>query len=165
MSVEMLTGAGPVASGPIVFCCAALNGPRRREGGDGGFAALSLMLGLAVVVLPVLVVVLSLPVWLERAAAAQDAARLAARQLASNGSWARGSSCAQTVVGELAQAEGWGPGTYFLAMSGSVVPGGTVVASVYVAMPLAALPGLGELGDVTYRAVSVDHVDSYRSGT
>jgi hypothetical protein len=131
---------------------------------NGGFAALSLMLGLAFVVMPVLVLVLSLPVWLERAAAAQDAARLAARELATAPDWAEGTSQAQSVVWQLAKAEGWSAASYSLDFAGTLMPAGTVSARVRVAVPVTVVPFLGPVGHVEYSAVSVAHVDSYRSG-
>ncbi|HET9059834.1 MAG TPA: hypothetical protein VFN61_07925 [Acidimicrobiales bacterium] len=121
------------------------------------------MLGLALVVLPVMVMVLSLPVWLERAAAAQDAARLAARALAMAPGWAEGTNQAQAIVQELAQSEGWSSRTYSLHLGGALEPAGTVSATVVVAVPVTVVPFLGPVGSVEYSAVSVEHVDTYRS--
>lgn len=134
----------------------------RLGGGERGVATpLSLVLGLAFIVLPVMALVLAVPTWEQRAVDAQDAARVGARALATASSWSGGESSASLAVEEVLLADGLPAGDVRVAFGGSLAPGGTVTASVTVVVPAGLLPGLGAIGQLHYTARSTDHVDSY----
>ena len=93
---------------------------------------LTLMLGVGFIVLPVLVLVLTLPAWEQRTVDAQDAARNAARALVTQGDWAQGVSAAEQAVDEAVASAGLATGDVSVVLSGSLDPGGSVTASVTV---------------------------------
>jgi hypothetical protein len=123
------------------------------------------MLGVGFIVLPVLVLVLTLPAWEQRAVDAQDAARNAARALATAGDWAQGEMAADQVVYEMVTSDGLEAGDVSTQLTGSLDPGGTVTASVTVLVPAGNVPGLGFIGALHYTASSTEHVDSYRASS
>jgi|GEM_PF-2159022 len=138
----------------------------RRHAPDAGAATpLSLLLGMAFVVLPVMVLVLSVPTWEQRAVDAQDAARAAARALASATSVQSAESSAGAAVQAVMEADGLAASQYTASLSGELVPGATVRATVSVEVPIGELPGLGAMGDLHYTASSTAHVDSYEDST
>jgi protein-disulfide isomerase len=131
----------------------------------GSAVPLSLLLGTALIVLPVVVLVLTLPTWEQRAVDAQDAARTAARALVTADDWGDGVSAADEAVTQLVAGDGLPPTDLSVSYSGSFVPGGSVTAAVTVVIPAGNLPGLGFVGQLHYTASSTDHVDSYRDSS
>jgi hypothetical protein len=136
---------------------------RRRPVRDDAGAAtpLSLMLGVGLIVLPVMVLVLTVPTWEQRSVDAQDAARAAARALAMAANWSSGEVSADEVVNEVLYGDGLPGGAVNVAYSGSLVPGSTVTASVTIVVPAGVVPGLGSIGELHDTASSTEHVDSY----
>jgi hypothetical protein len=119
------------------------------------------MLGIAFVVLPVMVLVLVLPTWEQRAVDAQDAARNAARSLVEAVNWGAGVAAASQTILAAAEADGLPPDDISVSCSGSLSPGSAVTVSVTVAVPVGDVPGLGAVGTLHYTASSTEHVDSY----
>jgi hypothetical protein len=115
------------------------------------------------IVLPVLVLVLTLPTWEQRAVDAQDAARDAARALAMAADWPQGVSAADQAVYGIVTSDGLVAGDVSVHLAGSLDPGATVTASVTVLVPAGNVPGLGPIGGLHYTASSTQHVDLYRS--
>jgi hypothetical protein len=133
-----------------------------EAGADAGVATpLTLLLGMALVVLPVMVLVLSVPYWEQRAVDAQDAARAAVRALASATSSESGELYANQVVATVMEGDGLPAGEFEASYSGDLVPGGVVKATVSVEVPVGVFPGLGAMGDLRYSASSEAHIDSY----
>jgi hypothetical protein len=135
---------------------------KARAIGDAGFAPLSLVLGLGLLVIPVLLLVLTIPTWIDRSVDARDAAANAARALATADTWADGQAAARQAVTEIATNDGISPADIQAGYSGSLVPGGTVTATITVTIPAGVVPGVGHYGTVHYTASSTQHVDSYR---
>ncbi len=133
----------------------------RRDEGEA--TALSLALGVGFIVLPVLVLVLSVPVWEQRVVDAQDAARAAARALAVAPDWAAGAMAADSAARDLLQGDGVGASQASLDLRGSLAPGSTVTAVVTVQVPVGVLPGVGRVGHLQYSATSSQTVSMYRS--
>jgi hypothetical protein len=131
----------------------------------GSAIPLSLLLGTTLIVMPVMLLVLTLPTWEQRAVDAQDAARSAARALVTADNWEDGVSAANETVSQLAAGDGLPPGDLSVTYSGSLDPGGTVSVAVTVVMPAGNLPGLGFVGELHYTASSTEHVDSYRDSS
>ena len=136
---------------------------RRRRGDEGEVTALALALGVGFIVLPVLVLVLSVPVWEQRVVDAQDAARAAARALAVAPDWEAGALAADGAVRDLLQPDGVAAWQTTVDLSGSLEPGSTVTAVVTVQVPVGVVPGVGRVGNVAYSAVSRQRVSMYRS--
>jgi len=138
-----------------------------------GTASLELALGMAVLVIPAVMVVISFSTWLEarsfvRAAAAEGAR---AAVLAEADAAAAGSA----VVSDMATGRGFGDGQVRVSMCGGpewaagfgsgtcvIERGGFVVAAVSVDVPLVTTPW-GEVGGVTVSFVHSEPVDAYRS--
>ena len=78
------------------------------------------MLGLGLIVLPIMVLVLTLPAWEQRAVDAQDAARSAARALVTADTWSDAVSAADTVVSQVVQGDGLVPSDVTVQYSGSL---------------------------------------------
>jgi hypothetical protein len=129
---------------------------------QGTATPLSLVLGLGLIVMPVLVLVLTLPTWEQRTVDAQDAARDAARALVMADDWGDGVAAADQAVYEIVSSDGLVPGDVSLRLAGSLAPGATVTASVTVLVPAGNFPGLGFIGTLHYTASSTEHVDASR---
>jgi len=134
---------------------------RRDE--RGAASALTLMLGVGLIVLPVMVLVLTLPAWEQRAVDAQDVARTAARALAVSSNWQQGEVSANQAIAEIEAGDGLPPSDVSVSYAGSLDPGSAITVSVSVAIPAGNLPGLGFVGTLHYSATSTEHVDSYGS--
>ena len=87
-----------------------------------------MMLGVTLVVIPVLLLVLTIPTWLERSVDARDAAANAARALATANTWAAGTAAANQTVTELMTGDGLNPSDVEVSYGGSLNPGATVTA-------------------------------------
>ena len=131
----------------------------------GSAIPLTLLLGTTLIVMPVMVLVLTLPTWEQRAVDAQDAARTAARALVTADDWDDGISAADEAVSQLVAGDGLPPSDLTVTYSGSLNPGGTVSAAVTVVIPAGNFPGLGFVGALHYTASSTEHVDSYRDSS
>lgn len=137
---------------------------QRDEPERGSATPLTLLLGLLFIVFPVVVVVLSVPAWEERAVDAQDAARVAVRALATADDWADGIATAQEAVWMVTDGDGVPVNDVEIEFGGSLTPGAEVTAEVTVVMPATSVPFVGQVGSISYTAVSTAHVDSYRAG-
>jgi hypothetical protein len=131
----------------------------------GSAIPFTLLLGTTLIVMPVMVLVLTLPTWEQRAVDAQDAARAAARALVMADTWDDGISAADDAVSQLVAGDGLPPADLSITYSGSLDPGATVSAAVTVVIPAGNFPGLGFVGTLHYTASSTEHVDSYRDSS
>lgn len=134
--------------------------PRRTERGT---AALELPLAVGLLLVPVALVVVSLPAWPERQTLARAAAAEASRAVALAASWDEGVAEAQAVVADAARNAGFGPGDLTLDLTGGLERGATVTASVTVDMPALPLPLVGTVGRWSWTADHTERVDDYRS--
>ena len=129
---------------------------------EAGFAPLTMTLGVCLVVIPVLLLVLTIPTWLERSVDARDAASDAARVIATANTWAAGTAAANQTVAQAVTNDGLNPADVTVSYTGSLDPGDTVTATVTVTLPAGVVPGVGRYGTIHYTATSTQHVDSYR---
>lgn len=131
-----------------------------------GFAAVEFVAGLALLVLPVAVLVVSLPVWAETQSAARSIVRETARVLALAEDDTAGRAAAASTAVTMAENLGvpllGGP-----RFDGSVegLPGreAEVSASITVRLPLVPLPLLEDLTAVAWTVDHRESVDVYRS--
>ena len=158
---EWARGGRLVTAGRRVRSC-RVTAPGNEK---GAATPLTLMLGLTLVVFPVMILVLTLPAWEQRAVDAEDAARAAARVLAAAPNWASGRAAAGEAIGELAYNDGLSLSDITVTYSGDLAPGGSVTASVTVVVPAGEVPGLGSVGHLHYTASSTEHVDTYEGST
>ncbi|HEX9316165.1 MAG TPA: hypothetical protein VN986_04680 [Actinomycetota bacterium] len=130
---------------------------------EEGYVSLELVLGLALLVLPIALIVLTLPTWLAR----QNLARLAAQQAARTGviaaSPGEGAMAAGSVVADAGLdpardvSVAWDPASNFAR-------GGLVTVHVTVESPAIDIPFLGRFGSFPLTASFSERVDPYRSG-
>ena len=137
-----------------------------RRGRDaGGFAAIELSAGVAVLVLPVALLVLGLPQWSARQGVARVAARDAARVVTLLG-WCDVAS-ADAAVGRVATRAGLGSDALQVVLdcaSGAPLPrDSSVTARVTVGMPLLDVPGVGSAPGCSWTAGHREPTDPYGS--
>ncbi|MDQ3974201.1 MAG: hypothetical protein M3276_07685 [Actinomycetota bacterium] len=120
-------------------------------------------LGVGLLVLPIAVLVLSLPTWAERQNMARLAAQEAARTLALASDWESGTAAAAAVVGEFAANHGLEPAAVVVSFDGYLTRGGAVTAHVTAAFPTTVFPGIGTVGSFSWTTSHTEHVDNYRS--
>ncbi|HXY92567.1 MAG TPA: hypothetical protein VEP49_08840 [Acidimicrobiia bacterium] len=138
---------------------------KAQLGGDAGFVALELALGVAVLLLPVAAIVLTIPTWSERQTTARAIAREVARIVARDG------LCDTVVATGLATVMAANLGVrrddvtvdLECAPGAPLPPGGSVQVDVTVRMPAVHLPALGTIGEWRWTARHREPVDLYGS--
>jgi hypothetical protein len=132
---------------------------------ESGFVATEFAFGVAVLVLPVALLVLTFPRWSERQVTARVIAREVARRTARDGVCDRGAALA--VGATMARNLGVTPGDVQVdlacAEGAGLVPGSDIEARVTVAMPAVQLPGVGAVGAWSWTARHREPVDRYVS--
>jgi hypothetical protein len=136
---------------------------RRYRNEESGFAPLTMALGVSLLVIPVLLVVLTLPSWEERTVDAKDMAANAARILASASGWQPGITQADQTIAEMAANQGIPTGQINVSYHGSLNPGATITVDLTVTIPAGTIPAIGSFGTFHYTASSTQHIDSYKS--
>jgi hypothetical protein len=125
-------------------------------------------MGIALLLLPVTLVVLTFPTWAERRSMAHSVAYEAARAVARSRDWVAGKARAEQIAGEIAENYemerwevelGWQPDRG----ASQVQRGEKVTAVVTVWAPGLFVPGLGDVGRRKLRATHTETVDRYRS--
>jgi hypothetical protein len=139
----------------------------RRHGRsrEGGYVAAELALGVGLLVFPVALLVLTLPTWSERQTTARSIAREVSRVVAVEGVCDRGRA-AETGL-DMARNLGLAPSGVDVQLDcvpgGRLPRGGSVRASVTVAVPAVTFPGIGSVGAWSWTAHHSEPVDQYRS--
>jgi hypothetical protein len=134
---------------------------RRRD--CDGFVALEWVAAIALLLLPVVVLVATLPGWAERRHAATVAAREAARVLERD--WPNASPiAAELVARSIAGDHGVdGRDVDVRVVAAGESRGSLVRVDVRVRMPAVDVPGLARVVGWTYTATSTRRIDDYRS--
>jgi hypothetical protein len=130
---------------------------------EAGFVATELAAGVALLVLPVALLVLTFPRWSERQTTARAIAREVARRSARDGVCDRGaaSDLAVTMARNLGVAPRDVRVDLTCADGTGLAPGSDVEARVTVAMPAVQVPGLGAVGAWSWTASHREPVDRY----
>jgi hypothetical protein len=128
---------------------------------DRGFVAVEWVAAIAVLLLPVVVLVATLPSWAER----RHAATVAAREAAAGAVVAAAvdPERAQEVGREVARNYGIDTADVDVEVRAGAARGEYVTVEVHVRMPAIAVPGLVEAGAWTYTATQHRRLDDYRS--
>ncbi len=131
--------------------------------GESGFVATELAFGVAVLVVPVALLVLTLPRWSERQSAARVISREVARRAARDGVCDRGA--AQALGATMARNLGVAPRDVAVDLACDdgfeLAPGSDVEARVTVAMPAVQVPAVGAVGAWSWTARHREPVDRY----
>ena len=136
------------------------------RGRESGFVATELVLGLGLLVLPVALLVLTLPGWSERQVTARVISREVARRAAREG--VCDVAAARALTATMAANLGVPSSDLSTAVScadGAVLaPGSDVEARVTVRMPAVEVPGIGAVGAWSWTARHREPVDRYAAG-
>jgi hypothetical protein len=132
---------------------------------EGGYVAAELALGIGLLVFPVALLVLTLPTWSERQTTARSIAHEVSRVVAVAGVCDR--ERAAETGHDMARNLGLVPRDVDVQLDcvpgGRLPRGGSVRASVTVAVPAVTLPGIGSVGAWSWTAHHSEPVDQYRS--
>ena len=132
---------------------------------DGAaYAAVEMVLVLALILLPLLAGLAQVPRWVDARSTADLAAQEAARQLVLADSWDEGVVSAENVVTEIVGNRGVDVGSVErVSISGDLQRGGTVVVTVTIAVPPVVLPGFGPVGGtISLTRSAAERVEDYR---
>ena len=135
-----------------------------RRDDDRGFVATELVLGIAVLVLPVVAIVLTIPTWSERQTTARVIAREVARAVARSG--VCDERFAADSAAEMGASLGLDPPARIsldCSAGSELAPGSDLQVSVTVTMPAVHVPALGSIGVWTWTARHRQPVDRYGS--
>jgi hypothetical protein len=131
---------------------------------DRGFVATEFVLGIGVLLVPVAMLVLTLPSWSERQSTARSIAREAGRSIAVAG-WCDGAH-AQRVSDVMSDNLGVASRDVSVTLDcapGRLPRGGEVEVRVTVVMPAVSIPGITDVARWHWTAVHRHPVDPYRS--
>ena len=138
-------------------------GTRSREARERGFVVVEFVAGIAFLVLPVALLVLSLPSWAERQSVARVVAREVGRTVARDGRCSAGD--AQQLATVVAVNHGLAARDVSVTLGcvqGAVLPaGGFVVVAATVSEPGLRVPGIGSIGEWSFTARHAEPVDRY----
>lgn len=136
---------------------------RRAVGArERGFVAIELLLAIGLLLLPVVLLVASLPQWTERQHAATAAADDAAR--AAVAAWpASGAGSARTAALDVLETYGVSSADVHVSVSPPPERGGLLSVTVTVRMPAIAVPLLAHAGSWSWTARESRRIDDYRS--
>jgi len=132
---------------------------------ESGFVATELAFGVAVLVLPIALLVLTFPRWSERQVTARVIGREVARRAARDGICDVGD--ARALGATMARNLGVAPDDVTVDLScadgAGLAPGGDVEATVTITMPAVQMPGVGAVGAWSWTARHREPVDRYVS--
>lgn len=131
--------------------------------GEHGAVPLELALGVGLLVLPIAALVIVFPTWAERQSMARLAAQEAARTVVLADDWAAGTEAGGRLAHQIARNHELEPDDLSISFTGSLARGAVVRASVTVAFPLVAVPGIGDAGGWSWTVTHAERVDDYRS--
>jgi hypothetical protein len=134
---------------------------RHATRGEGGFVAIEWVAAVAFLLLPVVVLVATLPGWVERRHAATIAAREAASAAVLRAQVDPSAARARAV--DVARNYGINGDDVAVSVRAGARRGEYVTVDVSVRMPAIAVPGLVEAGSWTYTATQHRRLDDYRS--
>ena len=132
---------------------------------ESGFVATEFAFGVAVLVLPVALLVLTFPRWSERQVTARVIGREVTRRAARDGICDR--AAARALGSTMARNLGVTPADVSVELTcvdgAGLVPGSDVEASVTIDMPAVQVPGIGAVGAWTWTARHREPVDRHVS--
>lgn len=132
---------------------------------ERGSSPIELVLGIALLLIPASLVVMSLVPWVERQIVARVAAREAARVVVLADDPAEAADQVGDLVDQIGGNYGLARDEISVRLTGDLVRGSVVVAEVTVQIPLLQVPGIGSrLGPAPSWTVShSERIDDYRS--
>ena len=131
----------------------------RARRSQRGFIAVEYALALGLILVPVGLLVITLPAWPERQTVARVAAEEGARTAVLTGDLAAGEAVAMEAVSN----QGIDPNDIDIAWTGSTERGGQLTAAVTIRMPAIRVPAVATVGTWDWTARHSESVDLYRS--
>ncbi len=128
------------------------------------YAAVEMILVLGVILLPLLAGLAQIPRWVDARSTADLAAQEAAREMVLADSWDEGRLGAESVVAMVVENRGMDVGVVEgVSLTGDLIRGGTIVATVTIRVPPVVLPGFGPVGGtISLSRSATERVDDYR---
>jgi Flp pilus assembly protein TadG len=136
---------------------------RAGSGPESGAVAVEFALGVGLLLLPVAILVLVLPTWVEHQSMARVAAQEAARTVALAGDHTAGVEAGTAAARAVAANHGLADSLAEIGFEGHLERGGTITASVTVTIPVVDLPLVGQSGGFNVTVRHREPVDQYRS--
>ncbi len=130
---------------------------------ESGAVAIELPAAIGLLLLPLALLVITIPTWPERQTVARSAASEAARTAVLASSWEEGIDAGADVVALAAQNYGLDPADLTVSWEGAFGRGESITATVTVRMPALVVPGLTTVDPWTWSASHTERVDDYRS--
>lgn len=130
---------------------------------DDGAVPIEFALATGLLLIPVAALILVFPNWAERQSMARVAAQEAARAVALDGDWERGTASGTALARQTATNHGLDPGEVTVSFAGSLERGADVTATVTVSIPAVVIPGIGDAGSFDWTVSHSELVDPYRS--
>jgi hypothetical protein len=138
----------------------------RRRRGNGGFLSVEYAAAIGFLLMPVALIVMTLPVWPERQTIARVAAEEAARAAALESNAVDAATAGRQIAEEVFSNWGLDPAVNAtqIVIAGDPRAREPVTATVTVSMPAVRVPGMFEVSDGwEWTAVHSEAVDKYRS--
>lgn len=134
-----------------------------RNAAEDGSVPIEFALGVGLLLLPVAVLVLTFPTWAERQSLARLAAQEAARTVVLATDPADGYQAATALAHRIAANHGAPDAITAVTYGGAPVRGGSITATVTVAIPLPGLPPFDLLPAPAWTTSHTEPIDPYRS--
>lgn len=131
----------------------------RDRGRERGSASVELPFLLGMVVLPFALLVLQLPIWVQRQAAAADAAAEIARSFAVQGD----GSATDILLRAIETSHGVPAGALHSTAIAEVSPGAPIVVAVTVDIPVLTIPIFGTIGRQAWTATHIERQPDFGS--
>jgi hypothetical protein len=128
----------------------------------GGFAPAEFALAVGLWLFPLTVLVVTLPLWVERQSLARVAAQETARVVVVADTIEQGAAAGQALLDRLAANHGVAPADVSLEVRGTLRRGAVVQTTVAVRVPALRLPALGDAASFTVTSSHREAVDQYR---
>jgi hypothetical protein len=126
-------------------------------------AVIELTLGISLILLPIAMIVYTLPTWPERQNLARSADEEAALLAVSADTLADGQDAAAAAVTRAATNHGLDPSALTLTWDGQWCRGCELTAHVHVDIPAIAIPLIGTIAATGWTASHTERIDDYRS--
>ena len=120
-------------------------------------------LAVGLIMIPLVMLVASIPRWVETRSMAELAAQEAARQAVLADTQSSGQAAGETMARQIADNHGVDGATLIVSFDGILDWGEEITASVTVPMPLLSIPLIGDFVATNYVAEHTERVDDYRS--
>jgi len=134
------------------------------EESGSAYAAVEMVLVLAIIVLPLLSGIAQIPRWVDARSTADLAAQEAVRAMVLADTWDEGRIAAERVVATIADNRGLDVGDIEdVSIVGDLNRGGTVTVTVILQVPPIVLPGVGPIGgEISLSRSASERVDDFR---